>query len=288
MWGCMVRPLRMVIRLGSVLALPDLYLPQLHPTHDWPSYTLLATCPRPQLVIAYQRGGEGHVPLLFSLVTNEPTWNQFPRHWPSPPPFDSQDCHHVLPALHFTGWGVTSEPCFRHVSSPTKPLMSLLLTPHSSIWRLGKHRRLVGLRAAIQQMGKVEFSYSPDSFDLKELRTYAFLPFWVCLLFFFSCFVFCLPKWVLRNTSWAAPIQPFFPPVFVASFSSVHKHCPVHFGEDLNSSFFQIPPLLLPFTAVVCFWKWCQAGPCGPPRWVGFFGLQPPGPSLSFEGQKTC
>lgn len=34
-------------------------------------------------------------------------------------------------------------------------------------------------------MGKVEFSYSPASFDLKELRTSAFVPFWVVCLFVF-------------------------------------------------------------------------------------------------------
>jgi hypothetical protein len=69
----MVRPLRMVVDL-SVHALRDLYLLHLHPTHMIDLAThLLGTCPRPQLVIAYQRGGERHVPLLFSLVTNEPT-----------------------------------------------------------------------------------------------------------------------------------------------------------------------------------------------------------------------
>lgn len=64
----MVRPLKMVVHL-CVHAGRDL-----HPTHmiDLPTH-LLGTCPRPQLVIAYQRGGEGHVLLLFSLVTNEPT-----------------------------------------------------------------------------------------------------------------------------------------------------------------------------------------------------------------------
>ena len=68
----MVRPLRMVVHL-SVHALRDLYLLHLHPTHMSDLATYLLGTPRPQLVIAYQRGGEGHVPLLFSLVTNEPT-----------------------------------------------------------------------------------------------------------------------------------------------------------------------------------------------------------------------
>lgn len=66
-------------------------------------------------------------------------------------------------------------------------MMSLLLTPCSSVWKLGKHRSLVG---AVQQRGKAGFSFSPASFDLKELRASAFV---LLGLFFFcggGCFLF--------------------------------------------------------------------------------------------------
>ena len=78
----MVRPPKMAVLLLSVHPLLDKCLLYLHPIHmtDLPKYL-----PRPQLVTvltldqnistmrAYQRGGEGHGPLLVSLVTDEPT-----------------------------------------------------------------------------------------------------------------------------------------------------------------------------------------------------------------------
>ena len=43
--------------------------------------TFLCTCPKPQLMTAYQRGGEWLAPLLVSLVTNDPTWDQSLYNW---------------------------------------------------------------------------------------------------------------------------------------------------------------------------------------------------------------
>ena len=51
--------------------------------HTW--LTFLCTCLRPQLVIVLIKGVvRGHAPLLVSLVTNEPSWNQFPQTRSSP------------------------------------------------------------------------------------------------------------------------------------------------------------------------------------------------------------
>ena len=77
----------MAVLLLSVHPLLDQHLLHLHPTHrtDLPTYL-----PWPQLVIvltvgaehlhllAYRSGGKGRAPLLVSLVTDEPTWHQFP------------------------------------------------------------------------------------------------------------------------------------------------------------------------------------------------------------------
>lgn len=85
--------------------------------------------------------------------------------------------------------------------------------------------------------GKVGFSFSPASFDFKELRASAFVLFWV-FFFLFS---------VYQNEFSATPaaqLRSSHFPSFVASFCPVHKHCQVHCEEgDLNSSFFQTPPL---------------------------------------------
>ena len=44
--------------------------------------TFLCICLSPQLVIVLIKGVvRGHAPLLVSLVTNEPSWNQFPHSW---------------------------------------------------------------------------------------------------------------------------------------------------------------------------------------------------------------
>lgn len=65
-------------------------------------------------------------------------------------------------------------------------MMSLLLTPCSSMEAGSKHRSLVG---AVQQRGKAGFSFSPASFDLKELRL-LLLFFWVCFFLWGGCFLF--------------------------------------------------------------------------------------------------
>ena len=66
----MVRPYKVAVFLLSVPLLPEQCLLHLHSVHmaDLPMYL-----PQAQLVIVYQRGSEGPVPLLVSLVTNEPT-----------------------------------------------------------------------------------------------------------------------------------------------------------------------------------------------------------------------
>ena len=73
----MVRPLKMAVLLLSVHPLLDQCLLHLHPTHmtDLPTY--LSQAPAndcssfrsEHLHYAYQRGREGHAPLLASLVT---------------------------------------------------------------------------------------------------------------------------------------------------------------------------------------------------------------------------
>ena len=76
---CMVRPLKMAVLLLSVHPLPDQCLLHLYPMHmtDLPTHLPQA----PASDHSYQRGGEGFAPLLVSLVTNEPTWCQFPYSW---------------------------------------------------------------------------------------------------------------------------------------------------------------------------------------------------------------
>ena len=64
----MVRLLKMAVLLLPGHPRLNQCLLHLHPTHitDLPTYL-------PQLATASQRGGEGRAPLLFSLLTNEPT-----------------------------------------------------------------------------------------------------------------------------------------------------------------------------------------------------------------------
>ena len=65
---CMVRPLRMTVFLLSVHSLP-------HSTpyaHDW---LFSALVPVPRFDLFCQRGGEGRVPLLVSMITNGPNWS---------------------------------------------------------------------------------------------------------------------------------------------------------------------------------------------------------------------
>jgi len=61
----------MAVLLLSVHLLLDQSLLHLHPTHltDIPTYVLQA----PASECSYQRGGEGHAPLLVSMVTNKPS-----------------------------------------------------------------------------------------------------------------------------------------------------------------------------------------------------------------------
>ena len=113
----MHRPLKMAALLLSVHPLPDQCPLHLYSTHstDLPTYLPQA----PASDCSFQRGGEGRAPLLVSLVTNEPTWRQFPYNWPSPHHHPqrprSKDGCHVLPAICHTWWwwGVAPGPCFR-------------------------------------------------------------------------------------------------------------------------------------------------------------------------------
>ena len=90
--ACMVRPLKIALLLLSVHPLPDQCLLHLYSTHwtDLPTYLPQASASD----CSYQKGSEGRVPLLVSLVTNEPTWHQFPPiSWPPCPACCS---HHTV------------------------------------------------------------------------------------------------------------------------------------------------------------------------------------------------
>ena len=101
----------------------------LHAAHrtDLPIYL-----PKAPTSDCYQRGSEAHAPLPVSLVTDEPTWHQFPHNYQTllTP---HGNCHHILPAICHTWWGIAPGTCFRHVRFPlsNKPLTSLLVTPGS-------------------------------------------------------------------------------------------------------------------------------------------------------------
>ena len=72
----MVKTFRMVVLLLSVHPLPDQCL--LHHSDHGPSY-LLTSGSHWWLFLA--KGQRGVCSLLVSLVTNEPTWHQFPYNW---------------------------------------------------------------------------------------------------------------------------------------------------------------------------------------------------------------
>ena len=79
--------------------------------------TFLCTCPKTQLITAYQRGGEWLAPVLVSLVTMSPPEVNSSITDNSPFPSWGADCHCILPAIHCTWWGVTPGPCLRCVTS---------------------------------------------------------------------------------------------------------------------------------------------------------------------------
>lgn len=58
---------------------------------------------------------------------------------------------------------------------------------------------------------------------LPLIKSLALLLVWGFGFFFFFLFLFCLSKCILRNSSWATLIWPFFS-ISTASFPSVHKH----------------------------------------------------------------
>lgn len=68
---------------------------------------LLCTLPRHHLmihltlatIITYQRGGEGHAPLLVSLVTDESMGHQFPLYLVTPLSSQDEDDHHILSTI---------------------------------------------------------------------------------------------------------------------------------------------------------------------------------------------
>ena len=61
----MVRPLRMTVLLLSIQPRPT----STPYAHDWLFSVLV---PGPKFDLFYQRGGEERVPLLLSMITNEP------------------------------------------------------------------------------------------------------------------------------------------------------------------------------------------------------------------------
>ena len=65
---CMVRPLRMTVFLLSVHPLPT----STPYARDWLFSVLV---PGPRFDLFCQRGGEGRVPLLLSMITNGPNWS---------------------------------------------------------------------------------------------------------------------------------------------------------------------------------------------------------------------
>ena len=64
---------------------------------------------------SWSRGGGGHPPLLVSLVTNEPTWRQFPYKWSPPFPQAGREggCSVLFcPSSHMVGFALLKEmPC---------------------------------------------------------------------------------------------------------------------------------------------------------------------------------
>ena len=89
---CMARPLAMAILLLFVHPLLDLVLLHLHPAHrtDLPSYL-----PQTAARDCSSWGGEGRVPLLVSLVANEPIRCDSPITG-NPQTHPQQDCCRVL------------------------------------------------------------------------------------------------------------------------------------------------------------------------------------------------
>ena len=124
-----VRPHKMGVLLLSVHALPDPCLLHLYPVYipDFPKDLPQA----PASDCSYQKGLWGACPSLVSLVTNEPTWLQFPQNWPPSLLLRERmlcPCSaHCL--LHKIGCCCRAllQTCKLPLS--TKPLMSLMLTP---------------------------------------------------------------------------------------------------------------------------------------------------------------
>ena len=130
--------------------------------------TFLCTCPRPQLVTAFQWNSEGHSPLLVSLVVmSQPDINS-PYNWQYSLPPGSKGCHHVPPTVHCTQWGVALVPCFRHVSFPIHYIIPLLLTPGSFFGlKAGQAAQgLVGVWGAAQHHLSAVFSNFVSSFSI--------------------------------------------------------------------------------------------------------------------------
>ena len=104
----------------------------------------LSTCPRPQLGMAYQWGGEGPAPLLVSLVTNEPTSYNFPV--TGILPFPSEQRLPAYPALVHptTHNGVLLQDLASGMWAPPsiKSFLYCWLSALSSILKLVKHRAL--------------------------------------------------------------------------------------------------------------------------------------------------
>ena len=113
----MARPLAMAILLLFVHPLLDLVLLHLHPAHrtDLPSYL-----PQTAARDCSSWGGEGRVPLLVSLVTNEPIRCDSPitGNPPNPPPAKTAASSCPLTSVCHTQWGgVAPGPCFRGITS---------------------------------------------------------------------------------------------------------------------------------------------------------------------------
>ena len=118
--GCIIRPPKMAVLLLTHPLLHQLLLHLYSPY--WTPYILgsgSSWCLLSSLdqnvstVRVYQRGGEGHTPLLVSLVTSEPTWCQFPMTDNFPRSPGGEGCFPVLLLIRHMCWVVTSGPCFR-------------------------------------------------------------------------------------------------------------------------------------------------------------------------------
>ena len=111
-------------------------------SQDWPSYI---RAPAPASDRSYQEAVRGPCPSASfpgswgAHLMSFPSWEPPPSH-PRP---GSEACHHILPAVCRTWWGVAPGSCFRHVSSPytlNHWCLCCWLQALSSVSKLGKYR----------------------------------------------------------------------------------------------------------------------------------------------------